>query len=307
MARVRVSVPATINSFGAGLNATALALRLYQTVELAEVDTGFSVEVRPVRPAAEMAAIRAISLEIVGAVCRVTHSTPSGLRVTISQENLTGLGLGLNAGLPLGCAVAVNALCGGPLGRDELLRLVLDAGCEPAPAIASLRGNMAVAAEGSPAALHAVIAPASQEVIVIAPPAGESHPAEQDGERAAGEPAITGLLIEGLRTGNFELLGRLAAHMLEVRKPRRELLQSSQAAMLAGAAAVFVHERDLSAVIFARSKHDKIVEAVTETYAGASAWIVPVETRGISIDAVDVSASASKLPIPAGRRSPQPE
>jgi homoserine kinase len=302
LARVRVSVPATINNFGPGLSSVALALRLYQSVELTETDSGFTVEVQPPRPDAETERIRAAVIEAVRAVCHKTLSTPSGLRVVIAQEDLAGRGLGLSAGLPLGCATAVNALCGGPLGRDEILDLVLGMGCRPAPVIASLRGNLSIAADDGPAGLRTGVTPASQEVIVITPPTSDGRDAHQGKSGAGPLGVITSLLVEALRAGDHVLLHELSQHLMKNRQLGAKLSAACRAASQAGASAVFIHERELSGVVFARSKHDKIVEAMAEACPGASCWTIPMETHGISIDAVDVSVSAGSPPIPAGRR-----
>jgi homoserine kinase len=294
-------VPATINDFGPGIDSVALAVRLYHTVEMTGADTGFHLQVDPDIPPEETQEIAGAILSTVRSIAHKTRCTPSGLHAAVHQGELTGRGLGLDDGLALGCAIAVNSLVGGILDRTAIAHAVLELGTRPAPTMASLQGNIAIAMGNGTDAVYTVVAPAPLEIIVLLPddPPEESRHAENPLDRAA-----AALLADALRTGNLALLRQMSMMTLRDRTLPDGWQAVKVVAQEDGAAALFVHSEARSAVMFARNKHDLIGQVAVEAYSNAAGSaakyrIIPAETHGISIDAIDITADPSRPPISA--------
>lgn len=308
MARVRVSVPATVNNFGPGIDTIGLAVRLYETIELTEAESGFHADIDRLQSAEEAASTRRTLLSTIRALAHKTGRTPSGLRSAITQGRLAGHGLGLEVGIQLGCAAAANVLAGGALSRDELLKFVLTLSVAGAVSAAAFHGNLAVAASAGTCTLFSIVPVMAQEVILIAPKVRSRLESVQSMQPAASHATLTALLVDALRTGNHGLLHELSVQLIHDRELLPGYTEAIRAAESAGASSVFVHANGLSAVAFARSKHKEIGAAMSEAFEKATGmdaetWTAPIETHGISIDAVDVAISGSQpTPVPVGLR-----
>lgn len=118
---VRVAVPATSANLGPGFDALGLALDWCEVVRLRLRPEGVRVEVQ----GAGQVPRDETNLVVRGAraALEAMGVTSVGLEVELTVELPVGRGLGSSAAAAVGGAMAANALCGSPLGSDEIIEV----------------------------------------------------------------------------------------------------------------------------------------------------------------------------------------
>jgi homoserine kinase len=212
--RVRVRVPASSANLGPGFDALALALALYNEVELAEsdhvsvaidgegagrLDTGAGNVVARGAGMAFQAAGRAFR----GATIHCVNRIP------------LGRGLGSSAAAWVGGLVGANALLGVPLDRDAVLTLAAQAEGHPDNVAAAILGGLTVSCS-TESGIVAVSLPVPSDIgwVVLVPETESSTraaravlPDSVSREDAVFNVQRVSLLLAALSSGRADLLG----------------------------------------------------------------------------------------------------
>jgi len=130
MKRVKVKVPATTANLGPGFDVLALALQLYNTVEM-EVGTekkGKKLQIDIVGEGEENLPRdrRNIVYRAAKLVFDKFHLVPNTLHLKLINRIPLASGLGSSAAARIGGLVSANSLCGERLSREELLNLAAE-------------------------------------------------------------------------------------------------------------------------------------------------------------------------------------
>ncbi|MFB0527835.1 MAG: homoserine kinase [bacterium] len=128
--KVKVRVPATTANLGPGFDVLALALRLYNTVEM-EVGSGKSEKKLQIDIVGEGEENlprdgRNIVYQAAKLVFDRFHFAPKTLHLKLINRIPLASGLGSSAAARIGGLVSANILCGERLGREEILNLAAE-------------------------------------------------------------------------------------------------------------------------------------------------------------------------------------
>jgi homoserine kinase len=214
MDSVHVRVPATSANLGPGFDALGLALTLYNRIEMA-VGTG---ETR-VEVSGEGAAT--LERDAANLVCRAAtrlyrelgRPCPA-LMVRLENNIPVARGLGSSSSAIVGGLVTANALAGGPLDREALLRLAVELEGHPDNVAPALLGGLQLCVHHEGRLLHVALPlPPGMRLVACVPEAVVSTAAARaalppaypraDAVFAAGRAA---LLVAAFATGRLELL-----------------------------------------------------------------------------------------------------
>lgn len=314
MTKVRVTVPATTSNLGPGLNSMALALGLYNVVELSEIEYGLEFDLHgeggdslPDSP--DNMVVRA-AIE----VFRRARLVPGGLRVRLENNIPPGSGLGSSAAALLGGVVAANVLLGSPLDREELLRIAIDMDGRPNAATAALFGGLVISSYDGDELVYATVPVVPMYVVVVLPveadrPRPDVFPQSISLPDAVFSIGRANLVMRALSTGNYSLLRRAMQDRLHEPICQQCIPGYHQAVEIAhryGAAAVSVSGLGPALVAFTEQEHEAIAhhmarafERVTGSFART--WTLPLDTQGISISemAANMSFDRQRRPVPA--------
>lgn len=312
MRTVRVTVPATSANLGPGFDSLALALGLYNVVELSELESGFDIEVAGDHPgrlpldSSNMVARGAI------AVFRRTGFAPGGLRIHLESNIPPGSGLGSSAAALLGGVIAANVLLGDPLARSEVLDLAIALEGHPNSICAALYGGLVVSSYYQGELLYSPVPVAPLTVVVALPDAELINDRRILPQTASLDDAIFNigrslLVMQALMQADYHLLSRALEDRLH--QPTRSRLirgydAMREAARRQGAAGVAISGSGPALVAFAAEGHADIASAMLSaahaaTGSVASCWILPIDTQGISIS--EAGPAITARPIPASQ------
>lgn len=154
MKRVKVRVPATTANLGPGFDVLALALRLYNTVEM-EVGTGKSgkkLQIDIVGEGEENLPRdrRNIVYRAAQLVFDRFHLAPKTLHLKLINRIPLASGLGSSAAARIGGLVSANRLCGGRLSIKEILNLAAEIEGHADNVSAAMVGGLVVSCISSP-------------------------------------------------------------------------------------------------------------------------------------------------------------
>ena len=295
---VRVSVPATSANLGPGFDCLGLALGLLNTVELAATGNGVTIEIQgegaDSLPRDESNAVVRAAL----AVFERAGERPPGLRFSMENRIPPGSGLGSSAAALVGGVVAANALLGGPLSTEEMLRLAIRLEGHPDNVTAALLGGLTVSSQGPCGLITRRVEVADMQVVIALPAirlsTGEQRaalPRQVPLKEAAANIGRAALVIEALRTGDFDLLGEAMCDHLHEPTRRKAITgydEAVRAARNAGAAAVAISGAGPSLIAFAAGGHEAIGEAMAEAFREATGKparvrVLPVEQHGAQV------------------------
>lgn len=207
---MRATAPASTANLGPGFDCLALALELRCTVEVAE--------------APEWQVTTGANDRLVGFAKSLATSP---LSITIESEIPVGKGLGSSAAVLAALAAAIDSLEGTERTSDELFSLVADAEGHPDNAAAAVYGGLMHTAGGRVRSLvlHPSLVPivAVPDVALPTPEARAALPTSVPLDVASRTASRLALLVEGLRTGDVELLASIGSD--ELHEPYRIALR----------------------------------------------------------------------------------
>lgn len=154
MKRVKVRVPATTANLGPGFDVLALALRLYNTVEM-EVGTDKTGKKLQIDIVGEGEGNlprdrRNIVYRAAKLVFDKFHPAPYTLRLKLNNRIPLASGLGSSAAARIGGLVCANRLCGDRLSREEILNLAAEIEGHADNVSAAMMGGLVVCCISSP-------------------------------------------------------------------------------------------------------------------------------------------------------------
>ena len=121
-----------------------LALQLYSTVELQEIDSGVEILVRGVDSEIITKGVDNIAYRAANTVFEKIGYKPKGLRLSLENGIPAVRGLGGSGTAILGGLLTANAICDEPLSQDELLHIATVIEGHPDNVAASLLGGLVV-------------------------------------------------------------------------------------------------------------------------------------------------------------------
>jgi homoserine kinase len=294
MRRVKIILPATVTDLGPGLGGLGMALGLHTTIEVSErTDDKLIVET-----AGEDAGRYAVGLRhpVVIGLIRVfqrLEDTVLGLNVRIDNRIPHAAGLGVETAYLTAGIIAANNLLGNPFKREDILLIASEETGRPDQVTAAVLGGLVSAILDGNVLLHRSLPVATLQVVVVAPDTDDYNAAAEGRipERVLLKDALHNLgriplLLDALREGNLELLGKVSEDRLYAPHTRALIAGAEQAAEEAlrlGASAV-IGTQGGALVAFADKNHARIAEAMRAALgAGARAWTLPVDRQGIVI------------------------
>ncbi len=308
MSTVKVSAPATTTNIGPGYDSVAMALGLYNIVELSEIEQGVQLQ------SAEERRLSKPVLKAAIGVFQATGRAPGGLSVKVEQNIPWDCGLGGQESLMLAGAVAANVMIGSPLSHEQLLEVVIKIGAHPAASLAALHGGMYMCTYERDNFLYCAAEIAPMRVVVANPEVDESYaqlplPDMVSIKDAAFNIGRSLLVMHSFQQADFKLLSESMEDRLQ-QKTRTTLIpgykRAADYAVRYGAAAVALSGVGPAMIVFTNANHEEIERVVKRTLKRASkrsvqTWVLSIDTQGVIISEHSLDMNTQKerfLPTP---------
>ncbi|BAJ62527.1 homoserine kinase [Anaerolinea thermophila] len=256
-----VRVPATTANLGPGFDCLGLALDLWNEAEFCFEGEGICVEIHG--EGAEALSKKPDNL-ILTAFFRLLHQLgapkPRGVRLRVQNHVPVGSGLGSSASAVVAGLLAARAWSGRDIPAERLLDVAVSLEGHADNASAALFGGLTVSVNTPQGWLVERFEPAPMQMVVVLPQFSLSTrsarlalPALLEHGDAVFNLGRTALVVEALRRGDLELLGRVMDDRLH-QPYRLPLIPGAQdalrAAKEAGAAAVALSGAGPSLIAF---------------------------------------------------------
>lgn len=302
----------------------ALALELYNTVELTEIEHGLYLDVEGDFASKEMENSARLAIKAVTGIFHKAGYLPSGLRLHLESHIPPGDSLGGDTASLLGGAVAANILLGSPFARADVLQQVLSIKDQAHTLLAAHLGGLVICTGHNGDLTYAPVRIAPMKVIAALPSsAPDGAPIDLPQQVSLADAIFNighaALVAQALSGGSFDLLARAMRDRLhETARSKiipgcREMID---AAHKSGAAAVTISGTGPALIAFAEGDHNQIAKSMARAYRKATGgeaqtWVLPVDTQGISISEMgmttfDKPIPASDHPVTFGRQISQP-
>jgi homoserine kinase len=291
-ASCRVRVPATTANLGPGFDCLGLALDLWN-------DVHFSLEGDGVVVTSSGTGAEALPADETNMVARsflrlceeAGRAAPAGLRIHSELTVPPSSGLGSSAAAVVAGLLGANTLLGRPLDRANLLELAAAIEGHPDNVAATVLGGLTIVVRRGDKLLTKKILVPEVHVALAVPElpfstgaARASLPSEVSMQDAVFNLGRTPLVVEALRTGDYELLHEVMEDRLH-QAARLKLIPGGPTAWLAaqhaGAAAVAISGSGPSLVAFVSLTTDamRVARAMSEAFAGEGVTARPLGLR----------------------------
>lgn len=301
--KIKVRVPATLTSVGAGLHSLGMALSIHTRVALQErSDTELSVSITGDETDNIPATVDNLALRAAIRVFQHSEEAPLGLHVEVHNAIPFGMGMGENIAMVVGGLVAAHNLIETDLTRDDLVNVAMSFGLPYEGIISAMLGSMGICSstpnEPFTLAYDAIDLPPTRAIIVI--PQLEKFDAQAIRfpeviklNNAIRNMRQTLLMTEALRHGNYKLLKRTLAYQLFASKYAEQIPhynEVQQAALDAGAAGITLAGDGQVLLAFAEEDPFAAAEAMVERFNTAGIetrhWVLPIDRQGVVISAL---------------------
>ena len=306
--RVRVFAPATASNLGPGFDVLGLALDRPGDLVEAEISHRPGVEIAEVTGADSLGTDpneNVVGIAAAAALERVS-AAGRGVRLRLHKQMPLGSGLGSSAASSVAGAVAVDALFGGALSKDDLVACALRgeaaaSGTAHADNVAPcVLGGIVLIRASDPLDLIRLPVPAALRVVLVHPHAqvltAEARRLVAERRFTIGQ-AVTNLgniaaLVTALHCGDLALLGRSIGDALvePIRAPLvPAFAEVKRAALDAGALGCSISGSGPSVLAFAGSDAaaDAVAAAMEAAFAAAGLrsdrYVGPVNTAGARV------------------------
>lgn len=296
MSRVRVSVPASCTNLGPGIDSLGLALTLHNIVEMwLRADSRHAIAAQGASAYGETLDHPALKA---GQALFTEAGVPNaGFNLSCHGQIPPNCGLGDLAAWTVAGLDAANNLLERPLARERVAALACDLTGQPAAALTSLLGGLALIGGAGVDLLYRRLDVPTFKVVVVVPEiagfaekAQQTIPAQVNLADATFNIGRTALLVEALRSGDYRLLAQTMCDRL-VEPRRRGLIpgfeQASEVARRQGATAVTVSGDGPALIAFTEINHISIQHAIQATFQEAGlasgGWVLNVDTQGVAI------------------------
>lgn len=291
-------IPASTTNLGPGFDALGLALQLYSTVELEEIDAGIEILVRGVDSEIITNGVDNVAYRAANVVFEKSCYQPKGLRLRIENGIPAIRGLGGSGTAILGGLLTANALCGDPFSPDELLNFATALEGHPDNVAASLLGGLVVSLtlDGR---VHTIKLDCEPNLSVAVAIPDFQMPTE----RARGvlpdtvnfcdavhNVSCSSLLVAAFATGNLELLPLAMRDRLH--QPYRKSLvpgfdDVAEAAMRAGAIGIALSGAGPSVAAFCIKGEQEIANQMNQAFAmhgvSCNVKILSIDSTGAAV------------------------
>lgn len=302
MEKIKIRLPATITNLGPGLQSLALAVGLYTTVEISgRNDEQLNVEISGEGADSAIAPYRHPVVRMMSRFFQRVERAVPGFNVRISNDIPLKSGLGAEAAFALAGVIGANNLLNSIYKRDQVLEFA--ASIDRADAVVSaLMGGLAVGVlDEDETLIRCALPVAGLRVVVVVPQiTGYRPPLLPEGvprRDAMFNLRRVPLLVEALRTGDLDLLARVIDDRLYSPRLTEGITgygHVMQVARRSGALAVTPCGDGPSLIAFAKDDLDYIAEDMVAAFKGAGvdarAWVLPVDTQGVVISAVQMAS-----------------
>ncbi len=276
---VKVRIPATTANLGPGFDCLGMALNLWNqavfTVENSGLEITIQGEGRGVLP-------RNHRNHIARAFFSFFESmhlpAPIGLRIQCDNQIPLGSGLGSSAAACLTGLVAANHISGVQASLEEILVLATEMEGHPDNVTAALLGGLVVVVKDQDRILTRRFDVPDLQVAVVVPeinlPTGVARaalPVQVPLQDAVFNLGRTALVCDAIRTGDYDLLGKVMFDRLH--QPYRLPLilggaQALQAAAQAGASAAAISGAGPGLIAFSSQAAEKVAVAMAAVFEG---------------------------------------
>lgn len=304
MTTIRVRVPASSANLGPGFDSLALALALYNTVEVTALPGAGepAVRVEVTGEGADELPTGETNVVVQALRAAFAHAGQDAPRMHVRLANNIPLqsGLGSSASACVAGVAAARALLGAELDRNDVFRLAAELEGHPDNAsgavfgglVASSRGVSGFVARRLPVAPGLHVAVALPAVRVSTPQQRAALPRQVPLADAAENIGRALLVAEALARADYDLLAEVMCDRLH--EPyRTPHIAGAEAAIAAGreagAAAVALSGSGPALIAFAPSGHAAIADAMRRAFERegieARVWTLPVDQEGVTITA----------------------
>ncbi|HHV39212.1 MAG TPA: homoserine kinase [Tepidimicrobium sp.] len=175
---MKIIVPATTSNIGPGFDCLGMALTLYNTIEVEEIEEGVNIEVSGLgKESICLDGNNLVYQSMLRCFDKVGYK-PRGLSIRLHNQIPLARGLGSSAASIVGGIVAANNLSGGRLNREELLKLAVEIEGHPDDVSPALLGGLVVSnMDGD--SVHHVQTPIASSIKFIAAIPNETLSTEQ--------------------------------------------------------------------------------------------------------------------------------
>ncbi len=142
---VTVRVPATSANIGSGFDCAGIALQLYNTISVEEIDFGLQIEVLGGNSKYVPLDERNLVYRTIKTTFDKIGYTPKGLRIVQKNDVPATRGLGSSSTCIVGGIMAANAICNNPLTRQDIINFAAELEGHPDNVTPAITGGMAVA------------------------------------------------------------------------------------------------------------------------------------------------------------------
>lgn len=302
MRKVKITLPAVITDLGAGVGALGLAVGLHTVIEITERrDSQLIVETEGEGAGHYSTGLRHPVVLAMMRVFQKCERAPLGITVRVTNHIPLESGLGVEAAFLVGGLIGANNLLSSPFSRADLLQLAAQISGRPDSVTATMLGGLTTGILHDDEGLVYRSLPATSLKLVIVLPDLERY-ADQTRtatpQRVPREDALHNLqrlplLVEGLRGGDLQLIAHGLTDRLQAPYYIPRLTGYAhvvEVARRAGAAALAICGSGPALVAFAGAQHDALAEVLVAAFDNAGvdarAWVVPIDTQGVVISAV---------------------
>ena len=288
-------VPASTTNLGPGFDVLGLALQLYSTISLEEIDKGAEIEVTGVDIDKISKDKNNIAYRAAQLVFDKCGHKPKGLRLVLSNSIPAIRGLGGSGTAILGGLLTANALCNAPFSRTELLDFATEFEGHPDNVAASLLGGLVISMmQGNHVHSIQLDCDSDLRVVVAIPDFSLSTKAARgvlpptvDFADAIHNVSRSSMLVAAIATGKLEMLSLAMADRLH--QPYRTSLipgfdDVAESAMRAGALSVALSGAGPSIAAYCTTSTDEVGSAMSQAFRrnkiSCNIKVLPIDSTG---------------------------
>lgn len=275
---VRVQVPATTANLGPGFDTLGMALQIYNTIEMEEIDFGkLSIEIEGEGTDHIPRDERNVVYKSAEKLFNQVGYKPKCLRIKLINNIPVASGLGSSATAIVGGLVAANTIAGNPLNEKDLLALATEIEGHPDNVAPALLGGVVVSALFDGEVKFIKVEPPIELKCVVAIPkfplstqkAREVLPQNVSLNDAIFNISRASLLVAALMSGNLNIFGLAMDDKLH--QPYRSSLVPGMkkvfaAAKLAGARGVALSGAGPTLIAFCDKNTALVAQVMKETF-----------------------------------------
>ena len=276
---VTVRIPATTANLGPGFDCLGLALNLWNQAIFSIEKSGLEIEIQGEGQGVLARNSRnQIARSFFSFFESMRLPAPAGLRIQCDNSIPLGSGLGSSAAACLTGLVAANSLSGRQASMQEILCLATEMEGHPDNVTAALLGGLVIVVKDQDEILTRRYDVPDLHVAVVIPEinlptevARAALPQQVPLRDAVFNLGRTALVCDAIRTGDYDLLGKVMVDRLH--QPYRLALilggaQALQAATQAGASAVAISGAGPGLIAFSSQAADKVATAMAAVFEG---------------------------------------